>query len=417
MTNRRTKQEEGQHFIALFPGLVDIVEDRDHLAFMIIDRGKLEVIPTVALDGVTYHPPPRAQLTWAQFGIPRFEGVKQAFDNSEDPIRLLDSTVSYLEPLAALPAHSYHYFMALWVMLTYLADHPEVERIGIVNLFGDMERGKSRQLTGLGGVVYRPNLTETVNEATLFRFADYLGGTLLLDVSNFWPQVQRRGSEEFFLIRFEKGRQIHRVKHPEAEPFKDLAHYEVFGPTVIATNHLAPPKFLSRTFPISMPLKPGRYPQPDPEMGIQLRERLLAFRARMLGTALPEPELVGSGRWQDISAPLTQLAKLMPAEMLAVLLHALEDMGHIRHEQERESVEAQVARCLAELRHKVTGGKLEMKLIRILLNEGIPERFQVSPQKVGRVLSAFGFKKTKNRQYVYWDQGLVDALQSQYGVE
>mgnify|MGYP000412722787 CR=1 FL=1 len=88
-----------------------------------------------------------------------------------------------------------------------------------------------------------------------------------------------------------------------------------------------------------------------------------------------------------------------------------------RHEQERESVEAQVARCLAELRPKVTGGKLEMKLIRILLNEGIPERFQVSPQKVGRVLSAFGFKKTKNRQYVYWDQGLVDALQSQYGVE
>ena len=65
---------------------------------------------------------------------------------------------------------------------------------------------------------------------------------MLLDVSNFWPQVQRRGSEEFFLIRFEKGRQIHRVKRPEAEPFKDLAHYEVFGPTVIATNHLAPPE-------------------------------------------------------------------------------------------------------------------------------------------------------------------------------
>lgn len=417
MSNRSRKTHGGQHYLAQFPHLVDIAEGPEGLVFVVMDRGKLGHMPEAVLDGVTYQPPPRSQLTWAQFGIPSSAAIEKAFSNPESPHMLLDSVVRFLEPLTALPAPVYAYFLGIWVMSTYLSDQPGIRRSGIVNLFGDKERGKSRTLTGLGSLVYRANLTETVNEAMLFRFADYFGGTLLLDVSDFWPQVQKRGAEDFFLCRFEKGRTVHRVNRPDAEPFKDMDHYEVFGPTAIATNHLAPSKLLSRCFPISMPLKPGLYPEPDLQCGLILKERFLAFRAHMLAQALPEPSVIGSGRWQDISAPLTQIASLMGHEVLNVLRVALEDMERGRANQERESVEAQVVRCLIENQARVTGGRLETKLIIKEVNVGFSERFQVSPQKIGRVLSSFGFTKTKNARHIYWDQRLVDSLGQQYGMK
>ncbi len=92
---------------------------------------------------------------------------------------------------------------------------------------------------------------------------------------------------------------MHRVKRPDAEPFKDLVHYDVFGPTAIATNQMVPTTMHSRGFPIPMPLVPGAYAEPDSVEGLRLRERLLAFRARvMLGgvwLAMSRGEGVGDG--------------------------------------------------------------------------------------------------------------------------
>ena len=95
---------------------------------------------------------------------------------------------------------------------------------------------------------------------------------------------------------------------------------------------------------------------------------------------------------------------------------ALDHMLEVRGEQGRDSLEAQVVQCLVDLEPSVTGGRLQIKLIRDLLDVGVSERYRPSPQRVGRVLSAFGFEKTTSRLAIYWDQTLVDGLRRQYGV-
>ena len=72
--------------------------------------------------------------------------------------------------------------------------------------------------------------------------------------------------------------------------------------------------------------------------------------------------------------------------------------------------------CLVDLGSKVESGRLEIKLIREELNQGLAERFHWSPRKVGGALSALGFKRTANRTYIYYDEELLKALRNLHGV-
>lgn len=225
-----------------------------------------------------------------------------------------------------------------------MADHPGIRVIGIIYLYAVRERGKTRTLEALANLCYRPALTETVNPAPLFRFASYLGGTLLVDTTGFWEAAARKGADDFFLARFEKGKEVHRVKRPDAPLFKDLEHYEVFGPTAIATNRPVPSVLESRCFPIRMPAAPGDYAWPIQTEGLELRDRLLGWRAGNIQVELPTlPSTIWRGRFRDICVPLSYLIRLIGKEALEPqlnsLVDALKEMEQVRKEQDRDSLE------------------------------------------------------------------------------
>ena len=416
MTNSKIQKPTGP-YKARFENLVDIaVNGQNKLVYVVVDRGKLIALEHVDMDNERFRPPPVRELPWARNGLPTWEGIERAFSEDEPLLSLVGDIRNYITPLVALPDEDHATFLALWICCTYLADHPDIDHLGILLVFGNRERGKGRLLRAAGHLVYRAALTETVNEATIFRLAERLGVTIMFDVSNLWTKVSKRGSDDLLLLRFEKGGQVVRVTRPEAGPFADMDYYDIYGPTAIATNEQLPDVMASRCFPIAMPVRPANYPSPDAVAGRRLRERLLAFRARMMGESLPPPEIVGSGRWQDICAPITQLAVMANANVIASVTQALDAMSSLRSEQTRDSLEARVVQALINCGDQVAGGRIASKILRHRLNGDDEDRFKASPQKVGRIISAFGFDKSSDRQYILWDNELVEALRRQYGL-
>jgi hypothetical protein len=72
------------------------------------------------------------------------------------------------------------------------------------------------------------------------------------------------------------------VLYPEKGAFKDMVYYSIYGPTIIATNEAVHKILDTRCIPIIMPNKPGDYENPIPEKAQELKERLTAWRARII---------------------------------------------------------------------------------------------------------------------------------------
>ena len=136
----------------------------------------------------------------------------------------------------------------------------------------------------------------------------------------------------------------------------------------------------------------------------------------MIGKQLPPPEIVGMGRWRDICAPITQLAVLANTNVFRSVKIALDQMREARSEQSRDSLEAQIVQGLLNVALQVDGGRLKFSLLRDQLNSDLEDKFKPSPQLVGRVLTSLGFDRSKDRQFIIWNDQLIEALRKQYGL-
>ncbi len=152
-----------------------------------------------------------------------------------------------------------------------------------------------------------------MREPIIFRFAQNLHGTLFLDLLDVWKKAQKNGCEDILLTRFEKGVQCGRVLYPEKGAFRDTEYYDIYGPTIIATNEPLHNILGTRCPPITMPNHPGNYENPKPEYALELKARLTAWRAKYLYRDLPEIAPIEriDGRLWDISKPLFQIARLI----------------------------------------------------------------------------------------------------------
>jgi hypothetical protein len=101
-----------------------------------------------------------------------------------------------------------------------------------------------------------------MREANLFRYSENLRSALFFDMMNLWKTAERNQTTNIFLLRYEKGAKVARVLYPEKGPFKDTEYYDVYGPTIMATNEPVHHILDTRCLAISMPNKPGDYANP-----------------------------------------------------------------------------------------------------------------------------------------------------------
>lgn len=254
----------------------------------------------------------------------------------------------------------------------------------------------------------------------MFRWSEDLRATLFLDVRDLWSKAEKRGADDILLSRFEKGLRVSRVLYPEKGPFQDTRNFNVFGPTILATNEPLHDILDTRCIPIVMPQTTRKFSTPvTPETALPLKERLVEFRSRHMGKALPFSENPASGRLGDILKPLIQIIRLTDPPRESEFLKLVKEIERGRKMDKSQSLEAEILEAIMLQKGNVERGFLPVSFILETLNLGRPERFRLSPQKVGRKLKSLGFEPGKTGEgnaAVRYDEAKIARLRQTYGL-
>jgi hypothetical protein len=399
---------------ARFAQLVDLVAQEGGVRYLVCKDRKISVEESWTDDnGQVFRPPDRGMVPFTTV-----EAARVLECAATDTGALYQNLVEQLQAVSMLPGDPYYHLCATFVFFSYLSE--SAPYFPVIWFFGPPERGKSRLVKVLTRLSWRGLYSETLNEAYLFRFAELFRGTLGLDVFELSNRAQKKGSYDLLLGRFEEGLKVPRVIAPDKGDFRDTRYYRVAGPTILATNKEISPRdpLRSRCIKIAMPEARGVYRNyPESDLAV-LRARLLAFRAAYLNRPLPSAPKPVPGRLGDLLQPLLSVAMLLPPEATENLRALIGDLETERREAEGETLAGRIAAALYSLQGNVTGGRLPVALVTEKLNEGLRERYRLSPNRVGRELQALGIKRVKSvgAMQIVWEEKVIDSLFVRYGV-
>jgi len=402
------------NYLARYDSLVDIVASGGSLFFLEKYNDEIQHVLSTDIAGETYYPPPRDQLPYS---IPRLKEVKSAYD-SDSPQELFKDLINYHKKFSELPSEAHYILITAWDFSTYLLE--SLNYSGYIYLYAVPGRGKTKTGQSAIHVAYRGIHQENVREADLFRASNDLAASIFIDVQNLSKKVERAGSEDILLNRFEKGLTVRRITNYEKGPFKDSRYFEVFGPTIIASNESINEILETRSFPIIMPYSTKNYPKPKPKDGLPFRERLVAFRAHRMEKELAPPRTLVTGRVNDIAAPLGQIIETVAPSCYS----DFEELIHNIHERGKMSkaytVEGEVIKALLDLGNTGTMGKVFIRSIVKQVNEYRPLNYPTTARQLGKILTRLNFEQCPHhgdeRAY-YYDRELVKRLASEYGLD
>lgn len=418
-SKKKTKGKDKDEPIlsAYFKGLVDlVVHDNGKIVYLVKVDGHLEVATTWEVDKVLYLPPDQKCLP---FKVANANKVLQ-WGKSDNDSKLFEDVLIYLKRFSYLPDNQW-LIVACNVFLSYLQDHPDIHYLLMLLFYAVPERGKSRTGKAVVYISFRGVHVVDLREANLFRYAENLKATLFFDMMDLWKKAEKNGAEDILLLRYEKGAKATRVIYPEKGAFRDTVYYDIFGSTIIATNEPVHKILGSRCIDISMPNKPGNYENPTPEKAQELKERLIAWRARVMDRPLPGIDVIQglSGRLWDISKPLLQVCKLVYPQGYIKLTNALLEVAGETIKDRKESVEGQIVTALYELSPQgLSEWKVKVSDLLETLNAGRPEGYKLTSQYVGRKLKAMSLQtkiSTGGYSQIFLNCYDFNTLLQQYG--
>ena len=405
--------EEMPDLSASFDGLVDLVlDDHGELVFLVKQGGALIMESEYAIGGELFIPPPEDKIIWK---IPRGSEVIRHWNQDTD-FALFRDLVQYHSTISELPSPDHYRFLATWVFHTYLVD--KFEYSPIPWFYGIAERGKTRTGKGMLYASYRGVHVITLREAHLLRLAQDLKATLFIDTMDIWKKAEAARSEDILLCRFERGAKVPRVLYPKKGKFRDTVYFNVYGPTMVATNEPVNEIFASRTIPVIMPESDREFEDDvKPEDGLPFRERLLGFRARWMDRDLPAVAKPCTGRLGDILRPPRQIVNAVcPNENW--FLNFVKELEVWIKRIGVDSLDAQVVAEMVQARNSIDNGHLLNGVLLDALNKKRSEREKITPQKLGKIIAQLGFEKYNSgqRRGFYWKDDLVGRLCERYGI-
>lgn len=397
-----------------FKGLVDVVlDDKGKIAFLLFENGNLVTKPSFQDQGKKLLPAPVDKLEWL---LPKATDINRHYQNDTDD-KLFGDLIEFFKTVSEMPSEDHYRFLAAWVMHTYLWDLFEYSPILL--FYAVAERGKTRTGKALMYTAWRGVHLITLREAHIIRIAENCKSTIFVDVTDFWKSVQKNGSEDIFLSRFENGIKVPRVLYPEKGAFEDTVYHDLYGPTVIATNEPLNHIMESRAIEIIMPESVRRFENDiKPNMGLPYRERLVAFRARWLTQPLPDVKKPVGGRLGDITKPIRQIVNIVGRDE-AWFLGFAKEFENRRKEESSETVECKVFRAIVNSRNRVSDNHLLHDDILETLNQNVNEKYQMGPVTIGKVTKRLGFQKYSSgtKRGIIWDESLIERLCGRYGFE
>lgn len=405
-----------------FEGLIDLVEKNNEPHFLIKKDGELICVKEYVQDGITLIPPPKKSIP---FKLLSYENVISwykayfAFLDSEINIPLFEEIESRLKQISTLSSESDYMISTLWIIHTYLLEKAHFSPI--ICFVGAPGRGKSRMGNGMIYLAFRGKMEVSVREAHIIRLADYFTASIFFDSKDLWKNIVRTGSEDIFLLRFEKGAKVERIHSPEKGKYQDTTYYRIFGPTIIATNEDIHNILGTRAIKISPPFDNNTFEEDIvPQSFIQFRERLTAFRAYYLDRDLPKTSKPCRGRLGDICKPLREILLLIKPKLDPQFLAYLDEQIKEKAEDNLDNFAAEILQAIWVKRGSVVNGKLSIKIIAHYYNILKKPREKKNSRSIGWKIRSLGIKGTTmsdGTRGIEFNEDQIKILFIHYGIE
>ena len=410
------KQNEEKIIYSLdAPETIEVLLDGNNLVYL---TESLETVDRIIKDGLTYAPPPKDSIPYLIASREKvFQYLESFKANKNHAVELYDEIISYHRGISDLPHEVYYDLLVLWDFHTYLLG--KLHFSPIIYLYAVKERGKSRTGKGCVYISRRGVWTETVREADIIRWGNDHKAALGFDVKDAPKKFQRANCDDLILARFEKGSSSSRTLWPDKGPFRDTKTFNLFGPTIIATNRPVDDILESRA--ISVDMKPtGRvFNNPvTPEAAFELKCKLAAFRILHYKDKLVETDKPSSGRLGDILSPLYKIVLTYFPDKKEQFLKLLKIVEAQKKDDATETLEAKILEVVINQEDQVDSGFLAVEVITRKFNEGKDDRFALKEDAIGKILRGLGFenKRTARKRGIYYDLDLIEKLKQNYGL-
>lgn len=414
---RTQDKEEKKNFALDLPGVIEVLDAGDKLVYFTEDH---EIVESITIQGKIYFPPPKELCPYLFADTRKVEEYLQLHtsSNCQEDTKLYEELLQYHKDISDLPEEDFYNLLVLWDFHTYLID--KIHFSPIIYLYAVKERGKSRTGRGCIYVSRRGIWTETVREADIIRWGNDHKAALGFDVKDAPKKFERANCDDLILARFEKGSTSSRTLWPEKGAFKDTKTFNLFGPTIIATNRPVDDILESRSISIDMKPTSRVFNKPVvPEDALELKCKLVAWRIAHYKKDLVEREKPATGRLGDIITPLYSILLTFFPEKEKTFLKLLRKIALQKKDEATDSIEAKFIETVAGMEMQVNGGFLATSAISSKFNEGKNERLALSEDTIGKILKGLGFAKRRNAgaRGIYYDPALIAKLKFQYGLD
>src|SRR3990167_1092697 len=397
-----------------FSNLCDIVLNDKEPKFLTFDG---EILDQAIIDDLMLQPPPLHQ--WPPYlQIPRAKkvldyarnhgvsGVSGVSGVCKGCTQLFYDLIKYHQEVSELPNNDLYYLLALWDFHTYLIEKANYSPI--IYFYSVAERGKSRTLKGMTYVAFRGIRKGDIRDAQLLRDCTHLRATLAFDMTDFWEKVKLSGSQDVILNRYERGTTVSRVNRPDKGPFRDTDYFDVFGPTILATNEIISDIADTRAIPIIMRKSDREFDNDiTPETGLGFKEQLTAFRLIHFKDELPKVMRIAKSRLGDIVSPLYQiLMKVAPKEE-SRFIELIKSIEFSKLTEKAGSINAEILESFMKASNEMVSGIIASQLVTNYFNEHRSEKEKLASRKIGNLLKSFGYQSTKtstNTLGFIWDE-------------
>jgi len=410
---------------AVFVNLIDICtsDDGGIVYLMLNDKESQIGDPFLSEESEHYAedkiliPPAKDQI---DFLLPRISEVMKWYQAKQDRT-LFEDVYHYLERFSYLTLQ-HKIILVSSIFASYIQDHPDIFYLPILLLYAPPARGKTRTVKAVTYASYRGIFQEQIREPVIIRLTEYFNATLAFDITDIWGQAKKRDAINTLLWRYEKGMPVHRVLNPDKGPYNDLSTFSVFGPTIIATNESIRNVLDTRCIPVEMTNMPGSYQDAHPRLALELKERLTAWRAKMMNRSLPDVDQVKgvTGRLWDISKPLLQICKMEAPQTSGYIEAELQEIAKIRASTETEDKDRDI---LLALRDLAPDQRTEWKLYTFdvfeLVNKHRPDDSPIAVTVVGHRMRdmKIDVRTIRGVSTVFMKRGVLENLLKHHNID
>jgi hypothetical protein len=400
-------------------GVIDVLRGEDGISWLASTPSGPEIVAEV--EGANEWPLETLTRVWTP---PEEELVRTSLTEKSDSSELWKKVKQWLLRAVVLPApqEGWSDILTAWILGSHL--HRLFSYFPLLYLPGEPERGKTRLGKAIVYLSFRGHYSPSLTPATLFRWREWHGVTILFDVGSVTSLLDNGEMLDFVLNSFERGGWVSKVNNPDGLPQEQVKSYRVYGPTILLTNEplrRTHGNVRSRCIEISMP-EAGHRKVPDavtPEDARELFARIVAWAAENHTAELPQVETPFKGRLADMAKPLLQVAQLASPKAVQSIINVLSIQDRERRADNAESWEARVAIALWGCREEVKQNRLFISQLTEEVNKGRDANEKLTPASVGTARRKLGLGGGKGgatgTAYVIWPGDReVEALYDRY---